>query len=180
MQINAITGIINWTLGIAGLGLHTITIRVDDGNGAFATQTYSLQVNESTTTNSLPVITSTPVFQAIAGREYQYPIIATDSDDDTLDYALIEGPASMTLDPTTVLLIWTPDSTDSVNVRISVSDNNGGVVQGWTITVLPADTQLSADLTITPQFVSPGEAVTIQVIPHNAIAPVAFSLEIRN
>ncbi len=178
MQIDAITGLISWTPTTAELGPHTIDLEVDDGNGGVASQTYSLQVTNVTSTNQLPVITSEPGFQAIAGRLYQYQIIATDSDGDTLDYGLIEGPASMTLDPTTGLLQWTPDTTDSVTVRVSVSDGRGGVVQGWSISVLPADTVLSADLTITPQFVSPGEAVTIQVIPQNAIAPVAVSLSV--
>jgi hypothetical protein len=44
MTIDSISGLIQWTPTAAQLGLNAVTVRADDGRGAFATQSFSIDV----------------------------------------------------------------------------------------------------------------------------------------
>ncbi len=85
-----------------------------------------------------PVITSTPVFQAVQGQEYRYSVVAKDPDGDTLMYSLVSAPAGMVIDNFTGLITWTPNSTEvgTYYVLVQVSDGHGGYAeQGYNLTV---------------------------------------------
>ncbi|MEW8525378.1 MAG: putative Ig domain-containing protein [Candidatus Thiodiazotropha endolucinida] len=177
MTIDSATGIINWTPQVSQGGTHTIEIRVEDGRGGAAIQTYGLYASDGAASNELPTIQSQPGFSARINQSYSYQVVATDPDGDTLSYSLIEGPAGMTLS-NTGLVAWTPDSEQSAPVRVRVGDGTGYVEQSWTITVLPESADLAVILYIQPATVAEGETVTLQVIPQNAIQPVSLSLTV--
>ncbi len=88
--------------------------------------------------NAAPVITSVPDIEALVGKPYSYPLLATDADGDTLNYKLVESPTGMSINPNTGLVAWTPTPTDigNRNVVIKVSDGRGGLAtQRYTLTV---------------------------------------------
>jgi len=88
--------------------------------------------------NRAPVITSTPVTEAVEDEEYSYTVIATDPDGDDLTYMLIEAPAGMTIDSKTGTITWIPTNDDvgTHEVIVRVSDGHGGYAeQKFTITV---------------------------------------------
>lgn len=179
MTINTASGLIEWTPTSAQDGSHDIIVRVEDGRGGYATQSYAVYVSDGSTSNALPVITSTPGTTAKATFEYSYQIVASDADGDALEYSLTDYPQGMTLS-SNGLLQWTPQSeqTTPVKVRVRVSDGKGYVEQGWTLNVVTADTAMSAEITSTPKYVDDGETVSIQVTPVNAVDPVTVSLKV--
>jgi hypothetical protein len=61
MTIDANTGVISWTPGGGDAGDYTVTVRVEDLDLLFDTQSYTLTVNEP---NYPPAITSPPVTDA--------------------------------------------------------------------------------------------------------------------
>ena len=72
---------------------------------AVITQTYTLQVGAEAI-NRAPSITSTPSALAPVGKNYTYTVQATDPDaGDTITYQLLEGPAGMTIDWATGLVL---------------------------------------------------------------------------
>jgi|GEM_PF-6660383 len=90
--------------------------------------------------NRPPIISSTPSLKAWAGRQYSYHIQASDPDKDDLSYALVEGPANMSIDSRTGLVSWTP-GTENIGTRsvsVLVFDGHGGkVTQTYSILVSP-------------------------------------------
>ena len=88
--------------------------------------------------NRAPDFVTAPVVQVKAGRSYQYDSDAQDLDHDTLTYTLLEGPASMSVAPTTGLINWQTTVSDKGNhsVSIKVSDGRGGFdIQRFVVTV---------------------------------------------
>ncbi len=171
MQVDSQSGEITWTPVVNQLGSHDIAIRVEDGQGGFSTQSFSINVyNTGTSPNNLPVITSTPNTITKANQNYQYRLVATDADGDTLSYQLVDAPTGMTIS-NDGLIEWTPTSEQTVPVTVRVADALGFVEQGWSLQVLSDTAVLSADLVVTPEFVNEGDTVSVTVTPMNAVAP---------
>lgn len=59
-----------------------------------------------TTEGVSPVITSSPILEVDAGGSYSYDVEASDPQNDTITYHLIEGPAGMTINETSGLISW--------------------------------------------------------------------------
>ncbi len=83
------TGVFSFTPATAGL--FSVTARVTDQGGLFATQSFVLAVG------SPPVITSTPAAAGLVGQAFVYALVATDTPGDTLTYSLDLFPAGMTI-----------------------------------------------------------------------------------
>ncbi|MCP3867907.1 MAG: hypothetical protein GY703_07400, partial [Gammaproteobacteria bacterium] len=79
--------------------------------------------------NSVPEIISSPISNATAGQFYAYGVIATDADNDTLTFALLQAPAGMSIDPLTGQVNWTPEASQVGDQAISirVADGRGGI-----------------------------------------------------
>lgn len=93
--------------------------------------------------NSNPSFASTPVATATFGNLYRYDAVATDPENDLLTYALIAGPAGMTLNPQTGTLVWQPQESQlgEHTVVLRVTDGHAGVaVQQFTLTVVAPNT----------------------------------------
>jgi hypothetical protein len=162
MTINSTTGLINWTP--ASIGYYDVTVRVSDGSLS-DTQSFTIHVEEeSEPTNQAPNITSNPITSATVDQAYTYNVDATDPDGDTLTYSLTTTkPTGMTINSTTGLINWTPNSTGDYNVTVKVSDGDLIDTQSFTITV--GDGEVTPRLKLTPssQTVSQGNQTTIDV-----------------
>ncbi len=100
MAINSSTGLIQWTPASGQVGGNSVTVRVQDQGGQFATQSFTIQV--SPPASLPPVITSNPSTTATVGRLYSYNVDATDPDaGDTVTFSLNGAPLGMTIDPNT-------------------------------------------------------------------------------
>ena len=136
MTIDPASGLVQWTPGAAQVGPQDVQVRVDDGRGGFATQSYQVVVM-ATAANQAPLITSTPLFFATIGNLYAYPVTATDSDGDPVSFAILAGPSGMTIDSVGGQAQWTPDVTQAGRWTVTVAalDGRGGVgTQTFTLT----------------------------------------------
>ncbi len=159
-------GLITWIPG--NVQTADVILRVSDASG-FAEQSWQINV-QATQPNSLPVITSTPNTITKANQIYQYQLVATDADGDTLSYQLVDAPTGMMIS-NDGLIEWAPTSEQTVPVTVRVADALGFVEQGWSLQVLSDTVVLSADLVVTPEFVNEGDTVSVTVTPMNAVAP---------
>src|SRR6185295_5333696 len=102
------------------LGSNLTTIRVEDGRGGSATQTFTINV-VTQSTNHPPTITSQPPFSAAAAKEYVYNPVATDPDNDAIAWRLNTAPSGMSIDPATGAIRWTPAANQIGAADISLS-----------------------------------------------------------
>src|SRR3989339_513270 len=81
--------------------------------------------------NHAPIITSLPVTEATTGVRYQYQVIATDADGDTLRYRLTAMPLNMKIDSLTGLVSWYPKFLDigTHTVTMEVKDKFNAVAR---------------------------------------------------
>ena len=88
-------------------------------------------------TNESPTITSTPITTATVDVLYNYNVVATDPDDDTLTYALTTSPTGMTINFATGVINWTPSTEGDYDVTVEVSDEELLDTQSFIIIVNP-------------------------------------------
>ncbi|AFY70885.1 RHS repeat-associated core domain protein [Thalassoporum mexicanum PCC 7367] len=126
MIIDPGTGLIEWTPTATDLGNATIEVRVDDGQGGIATQTYDLLISD-TAANLAPAFTSQPIYAAAIDEPYTYQATASDPEDGTLTFSLGNSPTDMTIDANTGLIEWTPttDQTGDFSIEVIVTDPDG-------------------------------------------------------
>src|SRR5439155_1250207 len=107
MAIDPATGRVVWSPVAADVGAQPVTIRVSDGQGGTADQTFTLVTVETATPNHPPVIVSRPTnTNLLAGRPFAYTAQAVDPDNDPVTYALAQAPTGMTINPTTGAINW--------------------------------------------------------------------------
>ena len=140
MTINDDTGEISWSPQGGDIGNQTVVIKVSDGRGGVAEQSYTLSAIAAPP-NRPPLITSVPVVDANVGSEYSYQVVATDPDGDELTYSIVEAPEGMAFDDAnTGQITWIPTASqlDIQSVTIQVEDGSGGTTtQEFAILVQP-------------------------------------------
>jgi PKD repeat protein len=142
MTIEVTTGSLTWTPAAVHLPSAAVTVRVSDGKGGAATQSFTIVVTAAPPPNQNPSFSSTALTSASEGQPYAYQVTATDPDvGNTLAYELTQAPTGMSIDPASGLINWTPVATHvpSVAVTVRVSDGRGGsAIQSFVITVAAA------------------------------------------
>jgi len=124
MTINGTTGLVTWTP--AAVGSEAVHLQATNGAGS-DTQSFSLTVSEG------PTIISTPPTEGSVGGAYTYQALATGTQ--PITWALVTGPAGMSIAPGTGLLTWTPDATGNVEVQLQASNVAGAATQSFTLAV---------------------------------------------
>ncbi|MCG8672947.1 MAG: beta-propeller fold lactonase family protein, partial [Pseudomonadales bacterium] len=154
MTIDSSTGLIEWTPTLDQVGTFPVTVRLKadyynntspDPVEFWATLDFVIQI-ASDDFNSVPIISSTPLTEAVVGHEYSYEISATDTDGDPLVLRLAASPPDMSIssydtnqtNESLGTISWTPSSAavGGNPVTIEVQDGRGGVVsQSFVVTV---------------------------------------------
>jgi autotransporter-associated beta strand protein len=160
MSIDSSSGAISWTPAeVDGPGVYTVKVVVTD-NGVpslSATNTFTVTVNE---VNSAPLLT-VPANQTI-DQQTTLNVSASGSDSDLpaniLTFSLPSAPATMTIDPNTGAISWTPAQTDPPGVytiQVAVTDDGTpplSVTNSFTVTITggnnPPSVFVPADQTI--------------------------------
>ncbi len=119
-------------------GSDTVTIKLTDTAGAFDLKSFVVTI---LSVNDSPVITSVAQTIAYSRLPYSYTITAVDPDDSILTFAsnlpLPVGVVISDTSNTSVKIIFTPYSTDTITISFSVNDAAGAfATQITTITVL--------------------------------------------
>ena len=144
---------------------HAVTVRVEDGRGGEASQTFTLSAVAGAA-NRPPTISSTPRTATRLGSSYMYVVEAADLDGDPLTYHLDTAPAGMAIDARG-LITWEPTAIQLGDhlVAVRVEDGRGGVAtQNFTLTVV---TQYSNGLPVITSN-PPPTATAGQVYGYNA------------
>jgi len=175
MVIDAGSGVISWTPTQAQSGPQAVTLRVSDGRGGSATQSFTVTVGAGA--NSPPSITSTPTSVGKAARLFVYSATANDPDGDMLTWSLTTAPAGMMIDSVTGRVQWTPTATQvgASPVVLRVSDGRAYQEQSWSIAVVAAGVPLATTVTVTPSAVAPGGSITVVVNTTGAGGPTTTS-----
>jgi hypothetical protein len=109
MTVDSVSGTVTWQPNTSHLGNHSIILRVEDGHGGTAQQTYTLAVT-NTPPNRPPVFTSRPIVDSNFGQPYVYDAKARDDDEDALAFSLVSGPQTMQVHAESGRVTWTPTS----------------------------------------------------------------------
>ena len=127
MSIDSVSGRILWTPVAAQVGPNTAAVRVDDNNGNFVTQFFTVDVSDGQV-NLPPAITSIPSFIATAGELYTYDVAAIDPNGDVLAFSLLTMPIGASIDAQSGLIEFTPDESlvgQFVNFNLAATDEFG-------------------------------------------------------
>ena len=132
MTIEAKTGLITWTPTVEGVVTVSVTATNESGS---ASQDFAISVISQ---NVEPTITSSPITLGTAGSLYTYDVEATGTPTPT--YSLSKGPLSMTIDESSGLVSWTPESAGMYEVEVNAINDAGTDTQNFTISVGDAKT----------------------------------------
>ncbi len=135
MTIDSQSGGIAWIPTAQQLGSQPVVIEVTDSRGAAAEQAFTLFVI-SPADNAPPVIVSTPP-TATKRTGFEYQVVAIDPESEQLAIRLLNSPAGMTIDSTS-LIQWLPgvNQVDPVSIVIEALDERGGRhTQSFTLAV---------------------------------------------
>jgi RHS repeat-associated protein len=172
-------GVVRWTPAAGQVGGHDFAVRVEDGQGGWATQTFTVVVS-ATAANEPPVITSTPPFAATLGEPYVYDVTADDPEAQPLTFSLVLAPAGMTIDATTGRVTWTPAAgQEGLQTVVVLATDPGGAAGSQAYTVAVAAANGPPTITSDPvQLVTAGLPYRYDVRATDPDAdPLTFTLE---
>lgn len=136
LVIDAQTGLMQWTPGIADAGqMVNVLVRVFDTQGASDSQLFQIAVSAE---NRNPRILSAATLQATEGQLFFYQVRAVDDDGDALRFALLRGPAGMVIGERDGWLRWVPANRDvgQNEISVQVTDSQGATgIQAFSIQV---------------------------------------------
>ena len=148
MTVDAELGTLRWVPSPEQLGECKVVVRAQDALGASVTQTFVVNVRA---VNVPPNITSVPPTQAAVDKLYQYAVQATDTEQDSLIYSLLNPASGMSIDAQTGLVQWRPTTAQLGKQDITVSVNDG---QGGTVTQIFNIIVGSVDQNLPPAIIS--------------------------
>ncbi|MGL6073447.1 MAG: FG-GAP-like repeat-containing protein [Fimbriiglobus sp.] len=105
MLLDEATGMAVWAPMPEQIGANRVVLRASDGRGAYAEQGFNVRVTAPVAV-AAPQFTSEPVDGVSADAVYRYQPRVTVPTTDPLRYTLVDGPAGMTVNPTTGEVTW--------------------------------------------------------------------------
>jgi len=107
-------------------GVEIVTFKATDPGGLADDDTVTFTVNN---VNDIPEITSIAPTAVSEDIEYTYLPTATDLDEDTLSWSILNAPSDMNINPSTGEITWVlgdQTSSSEVSFVLTVDDGNGG------------------------------------------------------
>lgn len=182
-----IEGVFSWTPLTSQVGNYTISITVSDGSLS-DTKSFVISVTNPVSINHAPILTTIGDKTATVGQKLSFQIIATDQDNDTLNFSSQNSlPLGASLD-SKGFFSWTPSSSQigSFNFSVIVSDGKLTDTKSFAINVKSAESSGTSTSdtsnkppvisSISPQYVKIGDKLKFTVIakdPNND--PLKFS-----
>ena len=121
LSIDGSTGRISGTPTTAGTS--SVTVVVSDGRGGSASADFTWTVVRA---NVAPTLVNPGNQTGTVGVALSLPLVATDSDGDSLAYAASGLPVGLSIDAATGRISGTPTAIGTSNVTVAVSDGRGG------------------------------------------------------
>ena len=167
LVVNPTSGLLSWPN--AQPAQHNVILEADDGQGAQATQNFTLFVGEPATRLPGPAFSSVPVTFAAVDTQYRYQFEFNPPQDPPPAITLAQGPGGMSVDPVAGTLDWLPQLSDlgPHAIELIATDSNGQQAsQRFELTVLDELPNQAPYLTSTP----PQSAVVGQLWIYQASA----------
>ena len=177
MSIDSNTGLIAWTP--PALGTVPVTIRVSDGRGGTASQSFVVAtVDTSSEVDHRPVVTQAPFGNAKVGEPYEMQLQVVDADGDPMHFELVSGPVGSVVDPNSGMVTWMPAAEGSFSFTVRITSGNGYTDTTWTVSVVAAEVPLTLRVTANPERVAPGGAYVAAMELSGAAGPVSIDARI--
>ncbi len=129
MSIDPDTGIIDWLPTVGQHGTAELTLVVTDnppgGENYAASTVYNTALTVAEQPNHQPIITSDPLVIAQETIAYTYDVEASDSDNDELQYSLLQAPDGMSIHAQTGQIVWLPSDGQAGSYTIAVRVDDG-------------------------------------------------------
>ena len=152
MVIDPGTGMLTWQPTVEQIGSHSVSVRVTDTEGAYVGQVFDLRV---TGINTPPEIVSIPITSASATSNYSYQVVATDPENDRLEFGLGIHPEGMRVDVETGAISWSPADIGSFEVEVLVTDAQGATNrQSYTVEVGEGATNGAPAIVSSPVYIA--------------------------
>jgi hypothetical protein len=133
--VNATTGVFTWTPSQTGPAF-SVTVRVTDTGGLADTATFNVTVNNSGGGNNAPVLNAVPNQTVDAGVVLTFTAVATDADNDTLEFFLDPtAPNGASMNAATGVFTWTPSPSDAGPNSFPIFVSDGTVTVQTTVSV---------------------------------------------
>ncbi len=146
MLLDEATGIAVWAPMPEQVGNNAVVLRASDGRGAYAEQGFTVRVTAPVAT-APPTFTSEPITGVAADSVYHYQPRIAAPNAQPVRYTLVDGPAGMTVNPTTGEVNWDNRRHGlSLAVNQSVTSTPAFVTRG-TVSVPDAHSLHSASVT---------------------------------
>jgi trimeric autotransporter adhesin len=177
MTISATSGNINWTPTDQQVGSFPITVTATSA-GNTASQSFTVTVAPSPIT-----ITSTPVTAAQTQVAYSYPVTATMSGVGSFSYSLLVKPLNMTINTSTGVISWTPQSTPiasyvgSFPVTVQVSANGYSSRQSYTLVSTASPITVTSNPGLTAKVGVPYSYSVVATMPGGG--PFTYTLPVK-
>jgi WD40 repeat protein len=113
------TGVFSWIP--TEEGNFTTTIRVTESGGLFAEETFIINVE----LNQPPVLAPIDPMSVLPNSIINFTVLATDPNDNILNYRLANAPSGATIHPLTGEFTWIPTQTGNFPVTIEVVETDG-------------------------------------------------------
>lgn len=134
--VNATTGVFTWTPSQTGPAF-SVTVRATDAGGLFDTETFNVTVNSSVGGNNTPVFATISNKTAEAGEQLSFTAIATDADNDTLEYFLDPtAPNGAQINAATGVFTWTPSPSDAGTATFPIFVTDGTATAQVSVTIV--------------------------------------------
>ncbi|MEA5576227.1 putative Ig domain-containing protein [Anabaena sp. UHCC 0451] len=150
MAVDSKTGILIWQPKQNQTGNNRVVLQVSDSKGGLTTQEFILNTRGI---NTPPQIISSPNTVALLNNTYTYEVRATDPNNDTLTYSLINAISGMNINANSGLIEYTPTQLGTQTVEIQVTDNFGASnIQSYQLQILENLPNRLPTITSTPQI----------------------------
>jgi len=133
--VDAASGELHWTPGPGALARAPFALRVLDGAGAYAEQTWTVAVGGG---NHAPVLSAIPDQSLRAGDLLALQVAAADADGDRLTYGADRLPPGAVFDPVTGRLTWQTGAGSAgryTGVAVWASDGRAQTAETFTVVV---------------------------------------------
>lgn len=131
-KINNSAATISWKPTNRDLGKNMINFSVNDVS---MIDSKLMVISVNITNNTPPAITPVPKTTASVNEEYSYDIDASDADNDILNFSIRTNASGMSIDSSSGLIIFFPQSTGFFAVNVSASDFTAIANQSFSITI---------------------------------------------
>lgn len=181
-SIDPSTGDFQWTPLPSDAPQQSLSVRVRDGHGGVDIQSVTLQIGPART-NPLFNDPDMSAFSAVVGSPWRRRFGAQHAESPLLSYSLFTAPPSMTIDPATGVVNWTPAAAElglnNVVVRVT-SPVGGHTDRAFSINVISTSTNHLPTVDSVPRnSISPDNLyVYAPIVRDEDFDPLAFSLDL--